>query len=127
MVMKGVLYRLVGILKFSSLTFSVASVFPEFAAFLSGIVASSLIGAFFLGVPLGLIRGRVRPLRGSNVQGILQRALAVSLLAGISVLIVGEILVSPALLMIGNATIVLSTLFLSGTYMSGLIARKLQA
>jgi hypothetical protein len=126
-VMKGVLYPLIGILKLSSMTFAAVGAFPEFAAFLSGMVASSLIGAFYLGLPFGLVRGKIRRLRGSNVQGILQTALAVSLLAGISVLIVGEIFVSPALLMIASATIVLSTLFLSGTYVSGLIARKLQA
>jgi hypothetical protein len=126
-VMKGVLYPLIGILKLSSLTFSVTSSFPEFAVFLSGMVASSLIGAFYLGLPFGLIRGKIRRLRGSRVQGTLLRVLAIALLGGISALLVGEIFVLPVLLMIASAAIVLSMLFLSGTYLSGLIARRLES
>jgi hypothetical protein len=125
-VMKGVLYPLIGILKLSSLTFSATSAFPELAALLSGLVASSLIGAFYLGLPLSLVRAKIRRLRGSYAQSKLEKVLAVTLLAGISTLLVGEILTSSVLLMIASAIVILSMLFLSATFTSGRIARKLQ-
>jgi hypothetical protein len=126
-VMKGVLYPLIGILKLSSLTFSATSAVPELAAFLSGLVASSLIGAFYLGLPLSLLRAKVRRLGGSNAQRMLEKSLVVALFAGISTLLVGELLASSVLLMIASAVIVLSTLFLSAIFTSGRIARKLQS
>jgi hypothetical protein len=125
-VMKGVLYPLIEILKLSSMTFSAVSVFPEWAVFLSGMVASSLIGAFYLGVPLGLVRGRIRRLRGSNAQGLLERLLLGALIAGVLTLLVGELLVASALLMLASVVIVLSSLFLSAVFTSGRISRKLQ-
>jgi len=126
-VMKGVLYPLIGILKLSSLTFSAASAFPELAALLSGLVASSLIGIFYLGLPLSILRAKIRRLRASKSQMLLERALALALLGGLGALVVGEMLASPILLMTSSATIVLSTLFLSGAIVSARIARKLQA
>ena len=125
MVMRGVLYPLIGILKLSSLTFSATSAVPELAAFLSGLVASSLIGAVYLGLPLSLVRTKIRRLRGSGVQSGLVRVLLVAMLIGISTLLVGELLASVGLLMVASTTIVLSTLFLSGVYSSDLVARKL--
>lgn len=126
-VMKGALYPLIGILKLSSLTFSAASAFPELAALLSGLVASSLIGTFYMGLPLSLLRAKVRRLSGSNAQRTLERSLAVMLLGGVATLLVGEILGSPVLLMISSVTVVLSTLFLSAAFISGRVAQKLQS
>jgi len=126
-VMKGVLYPLIGILKLSSLTFSATSAVPELAALLSGLVASSLIGAFYLGLPLSLIRAKIRRLRASKAQRTLERMLAVTLLGGILALLVGELLAAPVLLMIASVTIVLSSLFLSAVFTSGRIASKLQS
>ncbi len=125
-VMKGVLYPLIGILELSSLTFSATSGFPELAVLFSGLVASSLIGAVYLGLPLSLLKAKVRRLRGLKGQGALEWALAVVLLGGLATLGVGEIFQSITLLMIASATIVLSTLFLSAAFTSGRIARKLQ-
>jgi hypothetical protein len=126
-IMKGVLYPLIGILKLSSLTFSAASAFPELAAFLSGLVASSLIGAFYLGLPLSVLRAKVRRMRGSSAQGSLERLLLVALLAGISTLLVGELLASSVLLMIASAVIVLATLLFSAIFTSGRIAKKIRS
>jgi hypothetical protein len=126
-VMKGVLYPLIGILKLSSLTFSATSAVPELAALLSGLVASSLIGAFYIGLPLSLIRPKIRRLRASKAQRTLERMLAITLLSGILALLVGELLAAPVLLMIASVTIVLSALFLSGIFTSGRIASKLQS
>ena len=125
-VMKGVLYPLIGILELSSLTFSATSVFPEFAVLFSGLVASSLIGGFYLGLPLSIVRGKIRRLRGFRAQGMLEWVLGAVLLGGLGTLGVGEILQSMTLLMIASATIVLSTLFLSAAFTSGQIARRLQ-
>ncbi len=50
-----------------------------------------------------------------------------SLMSGIAVLWLGEVLTAPVLLMISASTIVLSTLVLSGTMASSLIASKVRA
>jgi len=121
------LYPLVGILKLSSLTFTATSAVPEMAAFLSGMIASSLIGAFYLGLPLSVIRAKIRRLRGFNAERALERTLAVALLGGIGILLAGEVLASPILLMISSVAVLLSTLFFSATFTSARIARKLQS
>lgn len=125
-VMKVVLYPLIGILGLSSLAFSTSSAFPEFAALLSGLVASSLIGAFYVGLPLSLLRAKVRRLRGSNTIAI-GKLLGVTLLAGLLSLLVGEILAFSALLMVASAATLLSMVLLSAWYTSRWIAAKLQA
>jgi streptogramin lyase len=59
-VMKGVLYPLIGILSLSSGLFSILSAYPENATLLSGLLASSMIGAFYFGIPLGLVKRKLR-------------------------------------------------------------------
>ena len=125
-VMKGVLYPLIGILKLSSLTFSAISPFPELAALLSGLVASSLMGAFYLGLPLSLVRAKIRRLRGLKAQGPLERTLAMTVLCGLVMLGFGEVFASAILLTISSATVVLAVMFLSAAFTSGQIARRLQ-
>jgi len=125
-IMKGVLYPLVGILKLSSLTFSATSAFPELAALLSGLVASSLIGAFYLGLPLGLVRAKIRRLQGSKAQVLLERSLVAALLFGLAALVAGEIFATPAVLIMSTVTVVLSMLFLSAAFTSARISRRLQ-
>jgi hypothetical protein len=125
-VMKGVLYPLIGILKLSSLTFTATSAIPELAALLSGLVASSLIGAFYLGLPLSVIRAKVRRLQARRAQAMLEKSLALILLGGVAALLTGEILAAPALLMISTSIVVLTTLLLSATFTSGRISRRLQ-
>ena len=124
-VMKGVLYPLIGILKLSSLTFSATSAFPELAALLSGLVASSMIGAFYLGLPLSLLRTKIRHLQGRRMQLVLEKALAAGLLSGVISLLVGEIMGSPIILIASSVTIVLSALFLSAAVTSARISRKI--
>lgn len=125
-VMKGVLYPLIGILKLSSLTFTATSAIPEMAALLSGLVASSLIGAFYLGLPLSVIRAKVRRLQARRTQAMLEKSLALILLGGVAALLTGEIVAAPALLMISTSIVVLTTLLLSAAYTSARISRKLQ-
>lgn len=125
-IMKGVLYPLIGMLYVTSGLFSATSGSPELAALLSGLLASSLIGAFYLGLPLSVLRAKVRRLRGLRVQRLLERILAASLLSGIGALLLGEFFNSSMILLLSSAAIVLSTLFLSATITSARIGRKFQ-
>jgi hypothetical protein len=66
-------------------------------------------------------------LRVSNTKGILDKLLAATVLAGLLMLLFGEILAFSALLMIASVAIVLSMVLLSATFTSRWIAEKLQA
>jgi hypothetical protein len=125
-IMKGVLYPLIGMLYLTSNLYATTSTYPEFAALLSGLLASSLIGAFYLGLPLSLLRARVRRLRGARSQTLIWKLLGASLLGGITALLLAEIIGSPIVLMLSSATIVLSTLLLSAAVTSAKVAKRLQ-
>lgn len=122
-IMKAVLYPLIGILYLTSRLFSATSASPELAATSSGLFASSLLGSFYLGLPLSLIRARIRRLRRTRVLG---RSLSVALIAALVALFLGEILGSPILIMVSSAAVVLSTIPLAALETSGRIARKFQ-
>jgi len=119
-IMKGILYPLVGILYLTSELFSATSGNPEIAALLSGLFASSLIGAFYVGLPLSLIRSKVGRRRKFNA---LRRLIRVLLLGGLAALFLGEATTSPIILMVSSSEIVVSTMFLAALEMSGMIAR----
>ena len=121
-IMKGVLYPLVGILYLTSELFSATSGNPEIAALLSGLFASSLIGAFYVGLPLSLIRTKMGQ-RGRTKA--LRRLIRVILLGGLASLFLGEVFTSPIILMVSSSAIVLSTLFLAALETSGMITRTL--
>lgn len=125
-IMKGVLYPLIGTLILSQRVFAAVGFYPEFAALLSGLLASSLIGAVYLGLPVGLLRARVRRLGDWRVERLLERLLGLMLLGGVAVLIVGEASALPIVLMVSSATVVLSTLFLSAVATSARISKRLQ-
>ncbi len=125
-IMKGVLYPLIGMLYLTSNLYSTTATFPELAALLSGLLASSLIGAFYLGLPLSLLRAKVRRLRNAKAQTLAWRLLGASLLSGIAALLLGEILTSPVTLMVSSATVILATLLLSATVTSAKVAKRLQ-
>jgi hypothetical protein len=124
-VMKGVLYPLVGILYLTSDLFSATSSYPELAALISGLLASSLIGAFYMGLPLGVLRARIRRLRDWKGQGIVERALAAMLFGGLGTLMIGELFSSQPALIISTTTIVLSTLFISSAIVSKKVCSRL--
>jgi hypothetical protein len=124
-VMKGVLFPLVGILYLTSNLFSATSAYPELAVLISGLLASSLIGAFYLGVPLGVLRARFRRLRNWKGQRMLERALAAMLFGGLGALLFGELFSSQPALIISTATIVLSTLLISSAIVSKKICSRL--
>ena len=119
--MKIVLYPLVGILYITSNLYTATSSYPELAILLSGLLASCLIGGFYVGLPLSLLRTRVRRLRRLVFA---EKCSALILAAGIGLLTVGEILVSPVLLMASSAAIVLSTLTLAALLTSRKVAER---
>jgi len=125
-VMKGVLYPLIGILYVTSVLYTASSSVPELAVLLSGLLASSLIGAFYLGLPLGLLRAKVRRLRALRMQNILERIFAISLLVGMAALALGEVFSSPIILLLSSSAVVLSALFLSAIRASEMTVKKLQ-
>ena len=116
--MKLLLYPVIAILFVASGIFSATSWYPEFAVFISGMFASVLIGALYLGLPLGLIRVRF-PFRRRFFE---TRALDATLLIGIVMLCIGEVLSSNLLLVIAGPTIVISTLLRSGLAVSKIIS-----
>jgi len=122
-VMRMILYPLVGILYLTSNLYKATSASPEFAVLLSGLVASSLIGAFYLGLPLTLIRTKTRRLKRLVT---LERYLGFALLGALATFLIGEAFGSSLLLMISSATIVLSTMALAGSITSSRITKKLQ-
>jgi hypothetical protein len=123
-IMKGVLYPLIGMLYLTSNLFVVTATYPEVAALVSGLLASSLIGAFYLGLPFAVLRTRIRRLRGWRTQRSLQKILAAALLIAFGIMLVGEFISSTPLLIISSSTIVLATLFLSAIITSGTIAKR---
>ena len=124
-VMKGVLYPLVGILYITSNVFSATSSYPELAVLLSGLLVSSLIGAFYLGLPLAVLRSRVKRLRNWKGQRKLERTLAAMLVGGIATLAFGEVFTSQPALIMSTTTIVLSSLFTSAAIVSKKISKLL--
>lgn len=124
-IMKGVLYPLIGILFVSSHVFSATSAFPEFAAILSGLLASSLIGAFYLGLPLSLIRTKIRRLRGWEMQRVLEKILGVAVLIGLAGILLGEFLTYTPLMIVSSSATVLATLFLAALATSAAISKRL--
>jgi len=61
------LYPLMAFLSISSTLFAELSAFPDLAIYLSGLLACALIGAFYLGIPLGMINRRVHLVRKQYV------------------------------------------------------------
>ena len=104
-VMKGVLYPLLEFLSLSSVLFSILSAYPEQAALLSGLMASSMIGAFYMGIPLGVFRQKKR----FNLRLSIHLCAAL-LLCGLSGILVGLNFASTALLMIASSLTVLSAM-----------------
>ena len=125
-VMKGLLYPLMGILLLSSELFSTTRSYPEVAALLTGLLASSLIGAFYIGLPLSLLRTKVRRLGSWRIQNMLVRLLSVTLLAGVGGLIVGELLTVDGLVILATSSIALSALFLSAILFSATLAKSIR-
>jgi hypothetical protein len=125
-VMKGVLYPAIGILWLSSATFGMFRSYPEVAALLSGLLASSLIGVVYVGLPAALIRTKVKRLRDSRRQRVLQMTFVTVLLLGFVGLGFGELLLIKPILILSTVTVILSSLLLASIVTSSKIANALQ-
>src|SRR5208282_224098 len=120
--MRGALYPLIGIMFISSATFNTLKSSPELAVVISGLMASSLLGAFYIGLPLGLLT-TVRRLRNGRRLKLLQSTLTFSLVLGFVMLVIGELFNLAPLLIISTSTLVLTTISLSATLTSKTVAK----
>jgi peptide/nickel transport system substrate-binding protein len=121
-VMKGVLYPLIGSLTLSSELYSALSAYPEYATLLSGLLASSTIGAFYIGPPLSIIKRKLKLAAGTSL-----RTCGVSLLCGLCGISLGLNSGSTAMLMVAGPLTVLSTMFGSAALIDKILANLLQA
>ena len=118
-VMRGVLYPTVGFLIVASKISSPLAAYPEAATLLSGLLASMLIGGFYVGIPLGLIARKVRLVRGLN-----SRPWVSTFLVGLVLVMIGEYVSSTILLMISTSIVVLSAMLLAATFAKAIISKQ---
>ena len=124
-VMQGALYPMIEILSISYGTFQATSAYPELAIVLAGMLASGMLGAFYLGLPAGLLRARVKRFRATNLARSLERILAGAVMTSGCALAVGEISGSSLVLIVSSSALVLSTILLSSAATSNRITRLL--
>ena len=105
--MKGILYPLIGFLSLASALHASLPAYPELSVILSGLLASSLIGAFYLGLPLAAM------IRWLRIRKLSYRLCGVSLLTGLSGILLGEMVASPLVLMIAGSITILAAIFTS--------------
>ena len=122
MVIRTTLYPLIGILHFSSLSYTMLASQPELAVLVTGIVASFLIGFVYVALPtfclLSICKKRVR-MRNRNIMKWFGAILVPSIIGFILV----EAFVTTSLMMITSAAIVLTTVMFAGVLGVGLIAQ----
>jgi len=121
--MQVILYPMIGILDLSYEAFNAANAYPEIAIILTGILASAMLGGFYLGLPIGILRKRVKRLTANPLGASLQRVLLVATTASVAALVFGELIDGSALLMVSSVTLVLSTMLLSATTVSNKIVQ----
>ena len=78
-------------------------------------------------MPFGLLRTKIKRLRGWKTQKSLEKLLAAAVLTALGVMLVGELISSVPLLIVSTSSIVLATLFLSATHTSGTVAKRFGA
>lgn len=121
-VMKGVLYPLIGTLTLSSELYSTLSTYPEYATVLSGLLASSTIGALYIGLPLSLVERKFkRVVRASSW------TCGASLLCGLCGIFLGLNSGNTALLAVAATFTVLSMMFGSAALIAEFLVNFFQA
>jgi len=123
--MKAFLYPLIGILWSASVTFNIFKPYPEFAVLISGLLASTLIGASYLALPVVILELKVKRFRDSKRQRVVMLSLTVMLLIGLTGLGLGELLLAAALLIPSSVTIVLSAMLLTATQTANTLTQRL--
>jgi hypothetical protein len=121
-IMEVALSPLIGILYLSYGAFTLTRSLPELAVLLSGLLASSMIGALYFGVPIGLLRRRMHRLQRLRLGKSVEKPLVFILIGGFLLLALGELLMSAPLLMVSSVTVVLATTSLSASITSSKIA-----
>ncbi|MCW3975776.1 MAG: hypothetical protein NWE86_06000, partial [Candidatus Bathyarchaeota archaeon] len=126
-IMKAILYPLIGTLHVAAKTNSALSIFgPELAMIAAGLVASCLIGVVYL-APISLatlfVFRRYRRIRMSSYP--LYILLGLVLSSG-TLLVIGELITMPALVMFSAAMLVVTTLALSGIAFARFVAQSLK-
>jgi FtsH-binding integral membrane protein len=115
--MKGMLYPLIGFLFLTSTLYEGLSAYPVLALVTSGLLACTLIGVFYVGLPLGLI---IRLTRSSKRFGMNKWIML--LLVGIIADFIGQVFSSTLLLMISTSLTVLLMITVSAGLTASTIA-----
>ena len=111
--LKAILYPLIGTLHLSSLTYQAFAFSPEFGVVMAGLVTSSLIGVIYFSPMVMAALAILRRLGKSKI-GINQvRLIAVPWVLSMALILLGELLASPVLMMFATGAFVLLTLTLS--------------
>ncbi len=118
---RGMIVPLLGVLSVSSSVYILLSFTPELGVTLTGFVASSLLGAIYLALPMFvLLRLVSRKMRGVIIRkGII--VLLVLSATGFAITSFGVYALSSSLAMFGSATLVLSSMFATALIVSSLI------
>jgi hypothetical protein len=124
--MKVVLYPLIGILWLTSATFNELGSYPEVAALTSGLLASSLIGAVYIGLPLASLEAKIPRLIDPRKQKMVLVRLIMMLIASLLTLGLGELFLIVPLLILSTATIVLSSILFAAIQTAEIFAAMLR-
>ena len=126
-IMKAILYPLIGTLHVAAKTNSALSIFgPELAMVAAGLVASCLIGVAYL-APLSLVTlFAFRRYRRIRISSYPLYILAGLVLSSGTLLMIGELMTMPALVMFSVAMLVVTTLALSGIALTRFVAQSLK-
>jgi hypothetical protein len=117
--MKLVLYPIITVLSLASQLDTVLPSNAEIAITISGIFVASGLGVVYLGIPLAML-GFWREDENSRT---MIRWTMIACVISLDTLAVGEVMISPVLLLIGSATVLLSFLALGSASLPYLVQR----
>ena len=123
-IMRGVLYPLIGILHLSSMIYSVFSFSPEVGVVVAGLVASSLIGVVYFTLPATVLLSIIKRLKKKMLKTVQLKLLSISWLISVALMLLGEITLSPAIMMTATASFVLTTLVSLATVIANKIMQR---
>jgi len=117
-IMRVFLYPSIQFLQAASSLYGMLDAYPEVATMVSGSAACFMLGAFYVGIPLGLVSRKLRLRKMST------KIWYVILLCGLTTTLLGETLSSTPLLMISSSLTALAAIFASATSTAILLARR---
>jgi len=124
-IIRATLYPLIGILHFSSLSYTALASQPELAILTTGIMASFLIGLAYVALPLScllcLTKKQIR-IRSKNIM----KWTGVALIPALMAFILAEAIVATWLMMLASAAIVLVTVVSAGVLGVSLILQYIK-